>query len=73
MRDVRVPPTIRPRVKRCLWAEHFSGLLRNPYPIGQKEARGARWAAYVVVDDRMPCLPVLTELEHPGLSLDPHA
>ena len=32
--DVRVPPTIRPKVKRSLWAEHFSGLLRTTYPIG---------------------------------------
>ena len=73
MREVRVPPTVRPRAKRFLWAEHFSGLLRNPCPIGQKKARGAWWTAYVVVDDRMACLAVLKELEHPGLSLDPHA
>ncbi len=51
-------------------AEYSSGLLKNPYPTGQKEARGALLAGR---RRRLSNHPVLTDLEHPGPTLDPHA
>ena len=48
-------------------AEYSSGFLKNPHPTGQKKSPGRMvGGVYLTVQ-------ILTELEHPGPTLDPHA